>query len=98
MVLGRLDDAEARLSEAIDFFSRAGDVSGTLLLLRDHARMAALGGEMDRALRLIGAADTHEHESGLDLGQFELDALGVENPLVISDQDAADRLRDEGRS
>lgn len=75
-----------------------GDVSGTLALLRDHARMAALGGEMDRALRLIGAADKHEHESGLDLGQFELDALGVESPLVISDQDAADRLRDEGRS
>lgn len=98
MVLGRLADAEAHLSEAIGFFSRAGDLSGTLLLLRDHARMAALGGDMDRALRLIGAADKHEQESGLNLGQFELEALGIENPLVISDPDAADRLRAEGRS
>lgn len=98
MVLGRLGDAEEHLSAAIDFFSATGDLSGTLLLLRDHARMAALDGDMDRALRLIGAANEHERKSGLNLGKFELEALGIDNPLVIVDQDEAERRRAEGRS
>jgi predicted ATPase/class 3 adenylate cyclase len=98
MVLNRLDDADDHLSAALRFFSSTGDVSGTLGLLRDRARLFAMHGDTDRALRLIGAADEHERKAGLDLGQFELEALGVEDPLVVTDEAAAERFKCEGRS
>jgi tetratricopeptide (TPR) repeat protein len=98
MVLHRLEEADEHLSTALRFFSSTGDVSGTLGLLRDRARLSAMRGNADRALRLIGAADEHERETGLNLGQFELEALGIEHPLVISDEGAAERLKDEGRT
>ena len=98
MVLNRLDDADDHLSAALRFFSSTGDVSGTLGLFRDRARLFAMHGDTDRALRLIGAADEHERKAGLDLGQFELEALGVEDPLVVTDEAAAERFKCEGRS
>jgi tetratricopeptide (TPR) repeat protein len=98
MVLNRLEEADEHLSSALRFFASAGDVSGTLGLLRDRARLSAMRGDPDRALRLIGAADEHERKAGLNLGQFELEALGIEHPLVVTDEAAAERLKEEGRS
>ena len=97
MVLNRLDEADDHLSAALRFFSSTGDLSGTLGLLRDRARLSAMHGDTDRALRLIGAADEHERQTGLNLGQFELEALGIEHPLVVTDEAAAEQFRDEGR-
>ena len=94
--LGLLDDAAAHIRHALDYFSANGDLSGTLLLLRDHARLAALRGDMGRAFRLVGAATAHESASGLVLGQFELEAIGIESPLVATDEAEADRRRAEG--
>ena len=67
-------------------------------LLRDRARLFAMRGEADRALKLIGAADEHERTTGLNLGQFELEALGIEHPLVVDDKDSAERSKAEGRA
>ncbi|MGI9641956.1 MAG: hypothetical protein ACR2N9_04150, partial [Acidimicrobiia bacterium] len=55
-------------------------------------------GNVDRALRLLGATDKHEADSRLSLGQFELEALGLENPLVIDDEEAAEAVLAEGRA
>lgn len=98
MALGRVDEAVAPLGEALRFFASTGDQSGILLLLRDHARVAAMQGDVDRALRIIGATSKHEADSRLSLGQFELEALGLENPLVIDDEEAAEAVLAEGRS
>lgn len=97
MALGELQHATVHLAESLEFFSSTGDRSGILLLLRDHARMAAIRGDQNRALRLLGATTERERESRLNLGQFELEALGLENPIVITDQEAADRLLEEGK-
>jgi predicted ATPase/class 3 adenylate cyclase len=98
MELGRMDESKAHLRQSLDFFAEARDRSGTILVLRDHARIAALEGNMDRALRILGAAAAAEAESGLRLGAFELEALGLPNPVVLEDQTAAAALRAEGAS
>jgi predicted ATPase/class 3 adenylate cyclase len=98
MELGRMEESKAHLRQALDFFAEAGDRSGTILVLRDHARIAALEGNMDRALRILGATAAAEAESGLKLGAFELEALGLPNPVVIEDEVAANALRAEGAS
>ena len=98
MVLNRLEEADAHLSSALHFFSSTGDLSGTLGLLRDRARLFAMRGDADRALRLIGAAEEHERKTGLNLGQFELEALGIDHPLVVDDEDAAERSKGVGRA
>lgn len=53
-------------------------------------------GDVDRALRIIGATDKHERDSRLSLGQFELEALGLQNPVVIEDEEAAEVTLGEG--
>ena len=98
MVLNRLEEADAHLSSALHFFSSTGDLSGTLGLLRDRARLFAMRGDADRALRLIGATDEHERKTGLNFGQFELEALGIDHPLVVDDEDAAERSKEVGRA
>jgi hypothetical protein len=97
MALGRLEDSAAHLGAALAFFANAGDRSGTMLLLRDHARLAAIHGDIPTALRILGATMEHEQEAGLKLRQFEMEKLGLESPIVIDDEEAADRFVAEGR-
>jgi hypothetical protein len=65
--------------------------------LRDHARLAAIHGDIPTALRILGATMEHEQEAGLKLRQFEMENLGLESPIVIDDEEAADRFVAEGR-
>jgi predicted ATPase/class 3 adenylate cyclase len=98
IVLGRVEDARTHLAEALRPFAEAGDLSGMLLLLRDHARLAAIRGKPDRALRLLGVVVAHERTSGLQLGQFELNTLGLHDPFESLDDAAAEDLMAEGGS
>lgn len=93
-----LEDASEHLGTALRSFSEAGDLSGMLLLLRDHARIAAIRGDHERALRILGTVFANEAKSGLELGQFELDVSGFDHPLEALDAQTAEALLAEGRS
>ncbi|MDQ2965001.1 MAG: tetratricopeptide repeat protein, partial [Chloroflexota bacterium] len=54
--LGRIDEARARLAEGLEIFRDAGDVSAIVLFLGSFAELAAFEGDVERALRLAGAA------------------------------------------
>ncbi|MBA3375403.1 MAG: hypothetical protein H0U00_06255 [Actinobacteria bacterium] len=64
---GRYDGAGAGISESMRIFADAGDVSGVTLLLMDSAMLAALRGDLDRAVRLFAAAEKVRDESGARL-------------------------------
>ncbi|HYZ10630.1 MAG TPA: adenylate/guanylate cyclase domain-containing protein [Actinomycetota bacterium] len=66
-ILGRPDEAEASLREAMDIFLGTEDRSAAALLLADLAILADSRGQHDRALRLAGAAETVEQEVGTGL-------------------------------
>jgi tetratricopeptide (TPR) repeat protein len=95
--LGRLDEARVHLEPALSFFSRSGDLSGTILLLRDHARLRAMEGEHRDAIKLLGAAQNQEAVAGLAVSQFELAAYGVADVAVDVTTEQARDLLEEGR-
>jgi len=67
MRLGRPEEARATLAEGMHLFVEAGDVSGIILYLFDHAELAASGGRTDRALRLYGAMTALREATGSQL-------------------------------
>lgn len=95
--LDRLDDARTHLEPALEFFAASGDLSGTILLLRDHARLAAKEGESGKSLRLIGAAQAQEADSGLAVSQFEIASFGLGDETVDLAEEDTDQFLAEGR-
>ena len=61
---GRLEAAHSSITESLRIFAAADDVSGITLLLMDSAMLAALGGDLDRAVRLFAAGERVRDESG----------------------------------
>ena len=64
-----------------------------------HHELQALGASPDGVIgpgTSIGAGDAGAGR--LSLGQFELEALGLENPVVIDDEEAADVALTERRA
>ena len=94
---GLLDDARTSLAESLRIFAAAGDVSGVALLLMDSAIVAALGGDLGRAVRLFAACEKLRDESGAMLmNTIETRQL----PAVDLVREATERLheaREEGR-
>jgi predicted ATPase/class 3 adenylate cyclase len=66
-VLGRSDEAEVALREAMGIFLPSDDRSALALLVADLSILAESRGEIDRALRLAGAAERIEEEIGTGL-------------------------------
>ncbi|MGI9667508.1 MAG: ATP-binding protein, partial [Acidimicrobiia bacterium] len=96
--LDRLQDAQGHLNEALSFFASSGDLSGTILLIRDHARLAAIEGDAGRALRLIGAAQSQEVKNGLAVSQFELASYGLADAtLDIAESESEELVGQGGR-
>jgi predicted ATPase/class 3 adenylate cyclase len=78
-VLGRPEEAEASLKEAMGIFLGSDDRSALALLLADLAILAESVGDVGRAIRLAGAADRVEEEVGTG--------------LLVSDAAVSKRLR-----
>ena len=94
---GRLDDARTSIVESLRIFALAGDLSGVMLLLMDSAALAALGGDLDRAVRLFAACEKLRDESGATLANT-IDTRQL--PAVELVRDATERLdgaREAGR-
>jgi len=66
-VLGRPDEAEVPLREAMGIFLPSDDRSALALLLADLSILADSRGELQQALRLAGAAESVEEEIGTGL-------------------------------
>jgi len=78
-VLSRPDAAEASFKEAMGIFLGSDDRSALALLLADLAILAESVGDVERAIRLAGAADGVEEEVGTG--------------LLVSDAAVSKRLR-----
>ncbi|HEV2009760.1 MAG TPA: tetratricopeptide repeat protein [Candidatus Limnocylindria bacterium] len=94
---GRLDDARTSIAESLRIFAAAGDLSGVMFLLMDSAILAALGGDLDRAVRLFAACEKVRDESGATLANI-IDTRQL--PAVDLVREATERLddaREEGR-
>jgi predicted ATPase/class 3 adenylate cyclase len=78
-VLGRPDEAEVSLREAMGIFLPSDDRSALALLLADLSILAESRGELELALRLAGAAESVEEEVGTG--------------LLVSDSTVSKRLR-----
>lgn len=61
---GLFEGAHGSVAESLRIFDRAGDVSGITLLLMDSAILAALRGDLERAVRLFAAGERLRDESG----------------------------------
>ena len=97
MRAGRLENAHASVGESLRIFAAAGDVSGLTLLLMDSAVLAALRGDLDRAVRLHAAGEKVRDESGAMLANL-LETWQL--PAIDLVQEAKERLGDaneEGR-
>jgi tetratricopeptide (TPR) repeat protein len=79
-LLGRLDESASSLREAMEIFLEADDRSALALLLADLAILAGSRGDVQRAIRLAGAADSVEKEVGTG--------------LLVSDAGVAQRLHE----
>jgi tetratricopeptide (TPR) repeat protein len=93
----RFAESRASLIESLRIFHDVGDVSGVTLLLMDSAMLAALRGDLERAVRLFAAGERLRDESGAMLANV-VEAWQV--PAVDAIRAASTQLagaRQEGR-
>ena len=94
---GLLDDARTSIAESLRIFAAAGDLSGVTLLLMDSAILAALGGDLDRAVRLFAASEKVRDESGATLASIiETRQLPAVDVVRAASEQLAE-AREEGR-
>jgi predicted ATPase/class 3 adenylate cyclase len=101
-----LAGARADLERAMSIFAGDRDVSGLVLLLRDFAEMALKQGELERALRLAGAAAAIQVVSEtamLEFAQNRISGLtegiaGLEATKTETGRPRAEELLAEGRA
>ena len=74
---GRLDAAQATLTEALGLFHRAGDMSGVTLISSDLAVVALVGGDRERGIRIAAAVDHLIELTGAALGRVSYQAAGL---------------------
>jgi len=97
--LGQIDEARDRLTQGMEIFREAGDLSAMVVFLGSFADLAAVEGDDARALRLGGAAAASRDATDLGLGE------GIGNieerkrlvDRIATDPDAA-RLWAEGQA
>ena len=68
--LGAMPEARAALTEGLELFRAASDVSGVVLFFYDFAELAAAQGRDDRALRLFGAGQALKDLTGTQLADY----------------------------
>jgi non-specific serine/threonine protein kinase len=97
--MGRLDDAEAELFEALRLFQKASDTAGLTLAFDDLSSLAVAQGDLQRAARLWGAARALTSATGANLASFVDQAVEYDaRPNVRRDlpPDELTRLGGEG--
>lgn len=95
--LGEPDRAEPLIHDALGHFHAASDLGGVTLLVDDHAALAQARGDVERALRLYGAARSLARASGVELADFSAEQLGFATPEGVGvDAGTAERLEAEG--
>jgi predicted ATPase/class 3 adenylate cyclase len=93
---GRADDARQRLDEGLRLLAPGGDVSAIVLHLCDFAALAALEGDVEREVRLVGAVRRLQEATGTDLVDHPNNAIpGIDDTLARLGTEA-DRLLAEG--
>lgn len=70
MRLGQIEECRIHLNEGLDAFVAHGDISGIVLLLDDMSSLATLVGRPEDALRLRGATDLMQRQSGASLANL----------------------------
>jgi tetratricopeptide (TPR) repeat protein len=93
----RFAESRASLIESLQIFHDVGDLSGVTLLLMDSAMLAALRGDLERAVRLFAAGEKLRDESGAMLANV---VEAWQAPAVDAIRAASTRLagaREEGR-
>ena len=96
--LGEYDRAHRSLAESLDMLVAAGDASGFTILLGDYADLAKAEGDIDRALRLRGAAATLQDLTGSALEELMQTAWSSYRLEHNIDSESARALFDEGRA
>ena len=97
--LGRFGESRARLAEGLQIFRDAGDVSSMVVFLGGFADLAAAEGDVERVLKLGGAAAASGEATDAGLGEW-VGAVEERRQLVerrATDADAA-RLWAEGQA
>jgi hypothetical protein len=97
--LGLIDESRVRLAEGMEIFRDAGDLSAMVLFLGTFADLAAVEGDIERALRLAGAAAASREATDAGLAEW-VGAIEERERLVersVTDADAA-RLFAEGQA
>jgi tetratricopeptide (TPR) repeat protein len=98
-LIDRVDEAEAHMLASLELFLRADDRSAVSILLNDFAVVATQREQVERALRLHGAALEFEARSGVGLGTSATNIGGVlERLLDVLPDDETRALIDEGRA
>jgi tetratricopeptide (TPR) repeat protein len=97
--LDRLDRAREALSEGFTLLSEAGDLSGYPIFLGDFSDLAVAEGDPERALRLRGASNRLQAQTGAGLESATKDSYHtrVSTGAEISEQ-RAQELLEEGRA
>jgi predicted ATPase/class 3 adenylate cyclase len=97
--LGLIDESRARLAEGLEIFREAGDLSAKVMFLGSFADLAAFEGDVERALRLAGAAAASSEATDAGLADW-IGSIDERQRLVeqiATDADAA-RLWAEGQA
>ena len=94
---GNLREAKRRVSEALEIFNAAHDVSGVALQLDNASAITRLTGDPVGATRLAAAAVHYRESSGADLGALLSQQEGRQSREGLSEKEA-ERAWSEGRS
>jgi predicted ATPase/class 3 adenylate cyclase len=83
LMLGRPEAARAPLEEGLRVVTPTGDVSALILHLADFATLAALEGDVERSVRLVGAVRRLRRLTGIDLVDHPLNRVpGLDETLA----------------
>jgi predicted ATPase len=75
LLQGRAREGQVPIAESMRLFAAAGDVSAILLHLADFATIAALEGDAERELQLVGAVRHLRQLTGTDLVDHPVNAV-----------------------
>jgi predicted ATPase/DNA-binding CsgD family transcriptional regulator len=100
IALGRLDDARAWLARALELQQRTGQRATNAATLDGFAALAAKRGQLERAVRLDGAAEATYESLGVRRTPAETQKVAQWLPAVRQrlGEEAADRAWAEGRA
>jgi predicted ATPase/class 3 adenylate cyclase len=97
--LGQIDESRVRLAQGMEIFREAGDLSAMVLFLGSFADLAAFEGDIERALRLAGAAAASRDATDAGLAEW-VGAIEERQRLVerIATDAGSARLWAEGQT